>query len=135
MILDPLPQPPPVPDGNKIAKESEARSNAEIQAANEKVAGKRAPPIVPTHQPTDGYTVELDWRGESAYYIETDRKLWLFCAYWGHIGSVEHINAVWEYIDGRRLPLTQEERLETLRRVLEYIKTRESFRMRARELE
>ena len=82
-----------------------------------------------------GYTVELDWRGESAYYIEPDRRLWLFAAYWGGTGSLEHIHAVWEYPNGRRVALTPEERLETLRRVLATIKANDNFPMRCGELE
>ena len=82
-----------------------------------------------------GYTVEFDWRGESAYYIEADRRLWLFAAYWGGTGSLEHIHAVWEYQDGRRVALTPEERVETLRRVLAAIKATEGFPLRCPELE
>lgn len=81
------------------------------------------------------YTVELDWRGESAYYVEPDRRLWLFAAYWGGTGSLEHIHAAWEYGDGRRVALTPEERRETLTRVLAWIRRTEPFPMRCAELE
>lgn len=82
------------------------------------------------------FTVELDWRGESAYYIEGDRRVWVFASYWGGpTGHLEHIHAMWEYTDGRREPLTTEERTEVLRRLMDYIKRREGFAMRAKELE
>ena len=82
------------------------------------------------------FTVELDWRGESAYYIEGDRRVWVFASYWGGPnGHLSHIHATWEYSDGRREPLTTVERTEVLRRLMDYIKLREGFTMRAEELE
>ena len=49
--------------------------------------------------------MELDWRGESAYYIEGDRRVWVFASYWGGPnGHLSHIHATWEYSDGRREP-------------------------------
>lgn len=66
------------------------------------------------------YRVEFDWRGETAYYIEGDRRVWLACMYWGGPqGSVSHIHGVWESPDGRREPLTAGERANVLRRVIE----------------
>jgi hypothetical protein len=82
------------------------------------------------------FTVELDWRDESAYYIESDRRVRLYASYWGgDTGHLEHIHAIWEYTDGRQVPLTLEERGDVLRRLMFYIKQLEGFPMRARELE
>lgn len=135
------PHPPPVPDYNKIAEESAAKSEAEIRAAEAHVERMRSGEMqtTPRSDPDTGpiaFTVELDWRGESAYYIETDRRVWVFASYWGgDTGHLEHIHGMWEYSDGRRVPLTDEERASVLRRLMQYIKLREGFEMRAKELE
>jgi hypothetical protein len=69
-----------------------------------------------------GFRVDCDWRGETAYYMEEGRRVWLTCLYWGgRAGSVSHIHAVWEYEDGRREPLTPAERVEVLQRVITYV--------------
>lgn len=69
-----------------------------------------------------GFRVDCDWRGETAYYMEEGRRVWMTCLYWGgRAGSVSHIHAVWEYEDGRREPLTPDERAEVLRRVIQYV--------------
>ncbi len=133
--------PPPVPDYNRIAEESEARSREEIRAAEERVerirSGRAEAKFAEFPLPVGaGYAVELDWRGESAYYIEGDRRVWVFASFWGGpTGHLEHIHAEWEYLDGRRVPLTEAERTQVLRTLAEYIKHREGFPMRARELE
>lgn len=69
------------------------------------------------------FRVEVDWRGETAYYIEAERRVWLTCIYWGgRAGRVAHIHAVWEYDDGRRESLTADERREILERVIDYVR-------------
>jgi len=74
-------------------------------------------------QGSGSYRVEVDWRGETAYYIEEGRRVWVTCLYWGGpAGRVAHIHAVWEYDDGRREPLTVDEREEILRRVIDYVR-------------
>ena len=139
--MTPLPQPPPVPDYNRIAEESEARSNAKIRATEERVERSRSGRMEPSSGAApksgpDGFVVELDWRGESAYYIEADRRVWVFASYWGGpIGHLSDIHAAWEYTDGRRAPLSAGERIDVLRRLVDYIKLHEGFRMRAEELE
>ena len=76
----------------------------------------------------DNFRVEVDWRGETAYYVEPDRRVWLECMYWGGpAGRVSHIHGVWEYPDGRREALTSEERAGVLRRVIEYVKRHHSI--------
>ena len=59
------------------------------------------------------YYVAYDWRGETAYYVEPDRRVWLSCIYWGGpIGNVSHIHGVWEFADERREPLSAEARVQ-----------------------
>ena len=66
------------------------------------------------------YRIEFDWRGETAFYIERDRRVTLFSAYWGGPkGSVSHYFGVWECEDGHREPLTAGERATVLARVVE----------------
>ena len=66
------------------------------------------------------FRVQFDWRGETAYYIEGDRRVTLSCIYWGGpAGSVSHLYAMWELPDGRREPLTAEKRVLVLERVIE----------------
>lgn len=69
---------------------------------------------------TLGYRVEFEWRGETAYYIEGDRRVWMSTIYWGgRAGSVSHVAGVWELPDGQRVPLTDEERALVLQRVID----------------
>jgi hypothetical protein len=90
------------------------------------------------HAATDSeaheYRVEIDWRGETAYYIEGDRRVWLACMYWGgpH-GSVSHIHGVWESADGRREPLTAGERAKVLQRVADYARKHHHIEIRVSE--
>ena len=79
--------------------------------------------------PTPGDShVEFDWRGETAFYVEHDRRVRLECIYWGGpAGSVSHIDGVWEYDDGRRELLTSDERARALQRVIEQAKKRENI--------
>ena len=66
------------------------------------------------------YRVQFDWRGETAFYIEPDRRVTVFCAYWGGPkGSVSHLFGVWEYPDDHRELLTASERVMVLERVAE----------------
>jgi hypothetical protein len=65
--------------------------------------------------------------------VEHDRRVWLECIYWGGPrGSVSHIHGVWEYDDGRREPLTPEERALALRRVIERAQTSEGIALEMR---
>lgn len=66
------------------------------------------------------YHVQFDWRGETAFYVERDRRVTLFSAYWGGPkGSVSHLFGVWEYQDDHREPLSADERATVLARVAE----------------
>ena len=66
------------------------------------------------------YRVQFDWRGETAFYVERDRRVTLFSAHWGGAkGSVSHLFGVWEYQDEHREPLSAEERATVLARVVE----------------
>lgn len=66
------------------------------------------------------YLVDFDWRGETANYVEYNRRVTLSCAYWGGPkGSVAHLYGVWEYAHDRREPLTAAERKTVLARVIE----------------
>ena len=69
------------------------------------------------------YRLAFDWRGETAYYIEYDRRVTLACMYWGGpAGRVFHIDGVWEYGDARRERLTSTERAIVLDRVIQHAK-------------
>lgn len=73
-----------------------------------------------THSGERSYRVEFDWRGETAYYVEGDRRVTLSAIYWGGPkGSVAHQYGVWEYPDNRREPMTAAERAMVLERVVE----------------
>ncbi len=64
------------------------------------------------------FRVEFDWRGETAFYIEHERRATLSCIYWGGPrGSVAHQYAVWELDDDRREPMTPDDRALVLARV------------------
>ena len=123
---------PPIPDLSARIEESRRRHETELAAAQKLVAEARAgsPPTVPERSqeppalPEPGaFRVEFDWRGETAHYVEHDRRVRLECMYWGGpAGSVSHIDGVWEYSDGRRESLTSEERTTVLHRVIEHAK-------------
>jgi hypothetical protein len=70
------------------------------------------------------FRVEFDWRGETAHYVEGDRRVTLSCMYWGGpSGRVSHLFAMWELADGRREPLTADQRVSVLARVIERART------------
>jgi hypothetical protein len=130
---------PPIPDMTARIAESLKRHEAELAAAEKLVAQARSGSVPtlpertvePLPPPAPGeYRIEIDWRGESAYFVEHDRRVWLECIYWGgpH-GSVSHIHGVWEYADGRRERLTAEERAHVLQRVIEYARTHHDIKL------
>ena len=138
VVLQPL-SGPPVPDMTAQVEESRTRHEAELAKAERLVAQARsgaAPEfperkVEPTPPPPPGdHRIEFDWRGETAYYIEHDRRVTLSCMYWGGpTGSLSHIHGVWEYTDGRREHLTGPERATVLRRVIDAAKKRENIRL------
>jgi hypothetical protein len=86
------------------------------------VGGSRRP-----ETPQYDFTVELDWRGESAYYIEGDRWVAIRLLGWPHGPPVTHPRHLG--IQRRAAePLTTVERTEVLRRLMDYIKLREGLR-------
>jgi hypothetical protein len=130
---------PPVPDMKAQVEESRRRHEADLAKAERLVAQARsgAPPEFqepksePTPPPAPGeYRIEFDWRGETAYYVEHDRRVRLSCIYWGGpTGRLSHIHGAWEYPDGRREHLTGTERATVLRRVIDAAKKRENIRL------
>jgi len=110
-------------------EESRRRHGAELAATQQLVAQARAGspvpsaarPVAPVPAPAPGsFRIDFDWRGETAHFVEHDRRVQMECFYWGGpVGRVSLRDAVWEYDDGRREPLTPEERALVLRRVIE----------------
>jgi hypothetical protein len=77
-----------------------------------------------------GYTVERDWRGETACYIEPDRRVTLFSAWHGGaVGHVAHISGQWEYKDRPHADMTPQEQAEVLQRVIDFIRRHDGFVM------
>jgi hypothetical protein len=70
----------------------------------------------------DTYSCRLDFRGETLFYEETDRSADMQCfwtkGYFIEAGTIQR----WQYLDGRSLPVTDDERLEIVRRVVVYAK-------------
>jgi hypothetical protein len=80
--------------------------------------GTLEPPLVAP--PPGEFRVEFHWRGETATYVEHDRRAQVSCAWWGGPkGSVAHQYGVWESDDGVRAPMTAAERVMVLERVIE----------------
>ena len=139
MILDAVTG-PPVPDTSAAVEESRRRHDAELATAQRLVAQARAgappllqvPPATPARPPDPGeFRIEIDWRGETAFCVEHERRVRLACYYWGGpAGSVAHEDGVWEYTDGRREALTPDERALVLRRVIEHARVREDIALR-----
>jgi len=139
LILAPLTG-PPIPDMAPAIEESRRRHEVELATAQRLVAQARAGagpiapprPGEPTSPPAPGqFRIEIDWRGETAHVVEHDRRVRLECFYWGGpAGGVSHIDGVWEYADGRREPLTPDERAVVLRRVVDHARTREDIALR-----
>ncbi len=121
---------PPVPDLEAAVAEGRRRHEDEVARAERLVAQARAgsaPEAVPQAEavaaaPAPGeYRVEFHWRGETAIYVEHDRRVHLSCAWWGGpTGSVGHLYGVWESAGGIREPMTGEERLMVLGRVIDH---------------
>ncbi len=129
LIISPLPG-PPAPDVTAQVEEGRRRHEAELAAAERLVAQARAGapvpsaarPAVPPASPAPGhFRIVIDWRGETADCLEHDRRVRLECFYWGgRAGRVSLRDATWEHDDGRRAPLTPDERALVLRRVVEH---------------
>ncbi|MGH7712618.1 MAG: hypothetical protein ACREOG_15105 [Gemmatimonadaceae bacterium] len=129
VVLRPL-SGPTVPDMTAHIEESRKQHEAELAAAQKLVARARAgsPLTFPerTHEPLPPpapgeHRVAIDWRGETAHYIEYDRRVRLACMYWGGpSGRVSHIDGFWEYGDDRRERLTSHERARILQHVIEH---------------
>ena len=70
----------------------------------------------------DTYSCRLDFRGETLFYEETDRSADMQCfwtkGYFIEAGSIQR----WQYQDGRSVPISDDERLEIVRRVVVYAK-------------
>jgi len=70
----------------------------------------------------DTYSCRLDFRGETLFYEEADRSADMQCfwtkGYFIEAGTIQ----CWHYQDGRSLPVTDDERLEIVRRVVAYAK-------------
>lgn len=130
---------PPIPDMAGRVEESLRRHEAELAKAERLVAQARAGsapeivqrPVEPASPPAPGdYRIEFDWRGETAFCVEHDRRVRLACCYWGGPkGNVSHIDSMWDYADGRREDLTTDERALVLQRVIDEARKRESIRL------
>ncbi len=128
---------PPVPDMTRQVEDSLRRHEAELAKAERLVTQARSgarPEVAPRDTaapapPAPGdFRIEFDWRGESAYCVEHDRRVWLSCSYWGGpSGTVSHVHGVWEYADGRREPLTTDERAAVLQRVVDAARKRDDI--------
>jgi hypothetical protein len=131
---------PPVPDNAAAVEEGRRRHEADLATAQRLVAQARAgaPPGIaprpaePLPPPAPGqFRIEIDWRGETAEVVEHDRCVRLECSYWGGpAGSVSHAGGIWEYTDGRREPLTTDERALVLRRVIDHALARDGIALR-----
>ena len=134
---------PPIPDNAAAVEESRRRHEPELTASQRLVAQARAgsPPAAAAPRPAEPlleppargeFRVEIDWRGETAHVVEHDRRVRLDCAYWGgRAGRVSHVDGVWEYADGRREPLTEDECALALRRVIDHARARDGIALRA----
>jgi len=111
-----------IEDGRHRHEEDLARATRLVEqarsgAALEWPAALEPSPAAP---PPGEFRVEFHWRGETATYVEHDRRAQLSCAWWGGLtGSVAHRYGVWESDDGGRAPMTAEERIMVLERVSE----------------
>ena len=138
LVLSPITG-PPMPDMTAKIEESRRRHEAELAKAQQLVAQARAgsAPTTPARTteplppPAPGdYRVEIDWRGETAYYVEHDRRVRLECIYWGGPkGSVSHIDGVWESSGGARERLTAEERASVLQCVIDHARKRDNIKL------
>ena len=135
LVLHAITGPTP-PDMSRQVEESRRRHEEQIAKAERLVAQARSGSIdlpqrttEPRPLPLPGeYRLEMDWRGETAIYVEHDRRVRMECFYWGGPnGSVSHIHGMWEYTDGRSEPLTPAERALTLERVIEYARRHEDI--------
>lgn len=71
---------------------------------------------------SDDYHVEVDWRGESAYYVEASRKVWLrLFRQPGGRAILNHSYGVWEYVNGHREELSSLERAQVLQRARHFV--------------
>ena len=144
LVLHPITG-PPIVDMTARIEESRRRHEEELAKAQRLVEQARsgsAPDVPqrvtePAPPPAPGtHRVEFDWRGETAFYVEHDRRVRLSCMYWGGPkGSVSHISGFWEYADGRTERLTPQERGAVLRAIINCAKARENITLAIEEHE
>jgi hypothetical protein len=113
-------------------EEGRRRHEAELAAAERLAWQARTgsapgfpPPVVaaPRRLEPGEFIVDTEWRGETAWYVESDRRVRLSCYYWGGpLGRVSHIDGRWEYGDGRTALLSADERAMVLQRTIERVR-------------
>jgi hypothetical protein len=69
---------------------------------------------------TDRFTIEVEFRGETLHYIEPARRTSMEWYWTGGYGIVACPIRLWRHADGAETPVTDEERDEIVRRVVEY---------------
>jgi hypothetical protein len=121
---------------SRLVEEGRRRHEEELANAQRLVEQARSGSIdlpqettPPLPLPLPGeYRLEMDWRGETAIYVEHDRRVRMECFYWGGPkGTVSHTHGMWDYTDGRSEPLTPAERAMTLARVIEHARRHEDI--------
>jgi len=112
---------PPYAPGPSRATPTEAALSVKKKPAQVVVltAGASRNPFVNF---ADTYSCRLDFRGETLFYEEADRLADMQCfwtkGYFIEAGTIQ----CWQYQDGRSVPVTDDERLEIVRRVVVYAK-------------
>jgi len=79
---------------------------------------------------TDHFTIEAEFRGETLHYIEPERRTSMEW-YWTNgysivAGSIRH----WRHADGSETPVSDDERDEIVRRVIEYARREQGVKLR-----
>ena len=79
---------------------------------------------------TEAFTIEVEFRGETLHYVEPTRRTsmeWYWASGYSIVASSIRL---WRHADGRESPVTDEERAEIIRRVVEYARREQGVKMR-----
>jgi hypothetical protein len=79
---------------------------------------------------TDAFTIEVEFRGETLHYIEPNRRTSMEWYWTSGYSIVASSIRSWRHADGSESPVTDEERAEIIRRVVEYARREQGVKMR-----
>jgi hypothetical protein len=79
---------------------------------------------------TDDFTIEVEFRGETLHYVEPDRMTSMEWYWTSGYSIVASSIRRWRHADGKETPVSDDERDEIVRRVVEYARREQGVTLR-----